>query len=331
MKRYWLSFLTCVDLQTFGTLLKLRPRESILCVSAADDEHGVFIRDVCKELGIGFGFVDISLASLSCADLIVDGNKGWIQGCAVDASVAVWWRRPAAPRADDRITDRRLREYAVRQWDLACRALPSICAGFVVNDPSSERSAENKIMQLRAAARCGFTVPRTMVTNKPLAAERFIKELASQGKRCIFKSLYPGRFHFGETRLIASVESLAVELSLAPVIFQEYVERASDLRVTIFGGHVYSAEVISRSEIDWRLDPCHYYEPRPFSQEACDKAFALLEDLGLGTGSFDFRISKNGAMYFLEVNPSGQFLYLHRFGYPDIGSMFARFLIGEEA
>jgi hypothetical protein len=44
------------------------------------------------------------------------------------------------------------------------------------------------------------------------------------------------------------------------------------------------------------------------------------------TGSFDLRIGRDGEVYFFEVNPSGQFLYLEYFGFPDIAERFARYL-----
>src|SRR6202008_3745540 len=45
-----------------------------------------------------------------------------------------------------------------------------------VNDLDAQRNAENKQRQLRLAARAGLRVPRTLVTNDPVAARQFFAE-----------------------------------------------------------------------------------------------------------------------------------------------------------
>ena len=62
--------------------------------------------------------------------------------------------------------------------------------------------------------------------------------------------------------------------------------------------------------------------------EVVGRLQSVLRALGLETGSFDLRQYPSGKLYFFEVNPAGQFLYLDRYGYPDIGRDFARFLCG---
>jgi hypothetical protein len=52
--------------------------------------------------------------------------------------------------------------------------------------------------------------------------------------------------------------------------------------------------------------------------------------LGLSYGAIDFRVDKQGSVYFLEVNPGGQFLYLQaRLGVPLVENLAA--LLAKEA
>ena len=78
--------------------------------------------------------------------------------------------------------------------------------------------------------------------------------------------------------------------------------------------------------VDWRLDPNHWYEPADIEDSVSDRLRGLMKSLGVETGTFDLRYSKDGNLFFFEVNPAGQFLYLERYGFPNIGYEFAEFL-----
>ena len=204
-----------------------------------------------------------------------------------------------------------------------------MCGARFVNDPSAERLASFKPYQLRIAASVGLSVPRTLITNDAAAADKFIQTLVREGRRCVFKTLTPGKYHFGETRVIASVAQFKQELSFAPTIFQECIERGEDIRITIFGERSYCARVsapIDNTAVDWRLSPLATYEPYTINKELLALLKTLLAKLGLLTGSFDLRISPEQVPYFFEVNPSGAFLYLERFGFPTISKDFGAFL-----
>ena len=47
--------------------------------------------------------------------------------------------------------------------------------------------------------------------------------------------------------------------------------------------------------------------PYTISLEIENKIHKLMEELGLNTGSIDFIYSSEGIIYFLEINPEGQF------------------------
>ncbi|RTL42351.1 MAG: hypothetical protein EKK48_10175 [Candidatus Melainabacteria bacterium] len=99
---------------------------------------------------------------------------------------------------------------------------------------------------------------------------------------------------------------------MAPVIFQECIERGRDIRVFIANSKVFSVNVLTQHEelIDWRLDPLCTYEPTKLHKAVEAKLKMLLSRLGLHTGSIDLREDSGGELFFLEINPSGQFLFL---------------------
>ncbi len=181
-------------------------------------------------------------------------------------------------------------------------------------------------MQLAAAIKAGFTVPQTLVSNDPRQIRQFIDAAHGTNMRVIYKPLSSARFNFAETREVECIDGFERELEIAPVIFQQYVPKGKDLRITIFGDMVVAAEVVSSQPIDWRIDLSHSYRITGLEPQLRRNIIELVAKLQLVTGSIDVRIDPEGCPYFFEVNPSGQFLYMERYGCPNIGEEFVDFL-----
>ncbi|HEU4479063.1 MAG TPA: hypothetical protein VFR80_11140, partial [Pyrinomonadaceae bacterium] len=83
---------------------------------------------------------------------------------------AVWARKLWSPRMADDL-DERYRSMCVNECAAALEGfLDALHDARWVNDLERQRDAENKQRQLRLAARAGLRVPRTLVTNDPVAA-----------------------------------------------------------------------------------------------------------------------------------------------------------------
>jgi len=306
-------------------------QRAILVIAGNKDDHATHMKGVFDRLGIAAFFVDIGEANaLQSLSLSFDSSTLFSLGSISigNPDLTVWWRRAQQPQVDDRISDTKLRQFAKRQWEIALNSGFALSKVRYVNNPFKERIAILKPLQLKTAAAVGFSIPKTLITNQSEEAERFISTLRQSGKRCIFKPLWPAHYHFGETRIIESLDGLVSELAVAPVIFQECIEKGEDVRFTIFGTNTF-ASIIKTSDpelIDWRIDPNVDYTPTSLSHQIIERARNILDSLGLVTGSFDIRFDRTGCPYFFEINPSGQFLYLENFGYPEIGERFARFL-----
>jgi glutathione synthase/RimK-type ligase-like ATP-grasp enzyme len=89
---------------------------------------------------------------------------------------AVWARKLWSPRMADDL-DERYRLMCVGESSAALEGfLDALHDARWVNDLERQRDAENKQRQLRLAARAGLRVPRTLVTNDPVAARQFFAE-----------------------------------------------------------------------------------------------------------------------------------------------------------
>ena len=94
-----------------------------------------------------------------------------------------------------------------------------------------------------------------------------------------------------------------------------------ELRVTVFGHRVYTAEIDSQSQefskIDWRRTPqegrnCYAVPQRPYSlpDQIEKKILLLLQRLGLAFGRLDFIVTPQNELVFLEINPNGQWFWI---------------------
>ena len=103
---------------------------------------------------------------------------------------------------------------------------------------------------------------------------------------------------------------------LAPVTFQEKVEKASDIRVTVVEDDVFAAEILSQarqsSKVDWRAtdDPDLEHRPHKLPATLADQCRRLVSKLGLGFGAIDFALKPDGTYVFFEINPNGEWLWL---------------------
>jgi glutathione synthase/RimK-type ligase-like ATP-grasp enzyme len=118
-------------------------------------------------------------------------------------------------------------------------------------------------------------------------------------------------------------------------VFQEKVEKRVELRVTVVGERVFAAEIDSqrshRSAGDWRRhDPAHVAvraATLPMGVRAA--ARELVRRLDLSYGALDFIERPNGELVFLEVNPTGEYLWIEDSTQLPITAAICDWLCGE--
>lgn len=250
---------------------------------------------------------------------------------------AVWARKLWPPRLDADL-DARFREMCVRESVAALEGfLDALHGARWVNDTERERAAENKQRQLRLAARAGLRVPRTLVTNDPAAARQFFAE--TEG-RMVAKLLRPLTVSMNAPSLFVYT-SLVREEDLAdaetlrhsPVVFQELIPKARELRVAWVAGEAFTgaldASGTAHGQTDWRRaspEECRWQRAE-LPAEVSRGLQALMLRLGLVFGAIDLIRTPTGEHVFLEVNPAGEWGMLERdLGLP-IADAIARALL----
>ena len=235
---------------------------------------------------------------------------------------AVWARKLWSPRMSDDL-DERYRSMCVSESAAALEGfLDMLHDARWVNDLERQRSAENKQRQLRLAARAGLRVPRTLVTNDPAAARQFFAE--THGKT-VAKLLRPlavsmdAATPFVYTNRIREEDLAGAEtLRHCPMVFQELIPKAYELRVAYVGGEAFAgaldASGSSRGHTDWRRaapNECRWQKAR-LPAEVSSGLQALMSELGLVFGAIDLICASSGEHVFLEVNPGGEWGMLER-------------------
>jgi hypothetical protein len=205
---------------------------------------------------------------------------------------------------------------------------------FWVNPPDGAALAGSKILQLEMARTIGLTIPETLFTNSPTEIRQFL----GRGRQVIYKSLSGGGWMNNDSRFLSYTSLLSEDdlvadrvLRQTPGIFQDFVPKSHELRVTVMGNHVLAARVLSQETQRGRLDWRQSYDELQFSPDRLPSSVegqcrALLDALGLVFGCFDFIVTPEGEHVFLEVNEMGQFLFIERYCGLPLLDAFSEFL-----
>jgi glutathione synthase/RimK-type ligase-like ATP-grasp enzyme len=247
----------------------------------------------------------------------------------------VWFRRQLNPVVSQQLSTADQR-YAQKQCNSVTSTLEYATGNARwVNPSAAALAAEGKLMQLRLASHVGFILPRTLVSNNPRQIREFV-----QAQPSIFKPLAGfvwddnGYKTATYTRLIDAAD-LQNDASIlhAPNIFQELVQPKFEVRVLVFGDSLLAFRLDSSANEqgvrDWRYDQSTHLSAEPTEIPAAveSKCIELLSLMNLKTASFDFIVDYDGRWVFLELNQSGQFLFLEELC-PEIPvlSNFCKFL-----
>jgi glutathione synthase/RimK-type ligase-like ATP-grasp enzyme len=204
-----------------------------------------------------------------------------------------------------------------------------------MNDMQRDHAVnDDKFLQLAMADAAGLQVPRSVFTNEPDAIRELFE--ASNGNiivklhGALSRSMEGNTPFFPTTRLQAGDLDRLDQLAYCPMIFQEYVPKAYELRVVYVDGDFFAGKIPHEEELtDWRvttgkrLDWQHYELPHDTRQ----KITRLMNSLGLLFGAIDIIRRTDGEYVFLEVNPQGEWGMLQKYlNYP-IGQTIAKKLI----
>lgn len=313
----------------------------IAVVSSATDGHSREILQQLRQREAPAALVDLSTFPQR-AELAIEfdgaaGTRHSFSGPDLRLNLAdcgvVWWRRPQPFALHADVTTQEDYSFAYTESQSAFSGLWLLLDAFWINHPTRDEEASRKVYQLKVAQEVGFRIPKTCITNSPAVARHFI---ASQGDRgTIYKAFTGTQQAWRETRLLQPGELDLIEnVRYAPVIFQEYIPAQVDLRITIVGERIFAAAIHSQEtsyKVDFRMtmDQARM-SPVELPNGLSERLLAYMERLGLVYGAVDMRLTPEGEHVFLEINPSGQWLFVEgRTGMP-ISEALVDLMVQEE-
>jgi glutathione synthase/RimK-type ligase-like ATP-grasp enzyme len=252
----------------------------------------------------------------------------------------VWWRRPAKPvlpswvhSNDWKFAALECESFQESFWEAFSRM-----GSFWINNPRNSKMADDKIRQQKLAIDCGLETPSSLYGNDPKEIRSFLRKM---GGKAIYKPLKPFYASWTEKGKKMCLYTSIIEegvlpadevLALTPGIFQELLPKEFELRVVIMGRKVFAFRIDvpegSRGRLDWRSA---YHEiaiqktSLPLQVE--ESLLALVQQLGIVSGSCDLIVTPEGRTVFLEINEAGQFLWLERYVEFPLLDAFCEFLI----
>lgn len=306
----------------------------ILIVSEKDIVHVDLVLDCLRRRNVNFFRFNVEdfpqRLRLNLDPATGAGELSYPDAHAVDLEkvTSCWYYHSPVPRISSKIIGKGNREFAIGETRAAISGLWRLLDDrFWINHPSKLFAGPlYKLKQIQVAKEIGFDVPESLVTNDHNHALKFLN-LCRNG--VILKMMGPppgirGMPHVFTTQINGQdIKNNKDQIRLAPVLFQEYIPKKIELRITIVGQQVFPAALYTQDvlepKMDWKQQKLSEFRHERFilPKDINEKCLLLMKRLGLNYGAVDFIITPDDKYVFLEVNPSGAWGWIEsRLGFP---------------
>jgi glutathione synthase/RimK-type ligase-like ATP-grasp enzyme len=235
----------------------------------------------------------------------------------------IWWRKPQDYHPHASVNDHWAIKYAQDETKSLLLSLRGLFPKAKwVNDYHNLHLPSNRINQIPVAQQLGISIPPTLVTNHYEPALKFLQQYSD----CIIKSMrYSGFLHedvqyacFTRPIDIETLEEFRESIHLAPLFIQKRISKKAEYRVTLIGkqhfvcrldvDHLNDPDV----DMDWRvIEPDKVtHVPDTLPDSYIYKLRQMLEIFGLNFGAFDIIRDDDDELYFIELNPNGQWYWI---------------------
>ncbi len=207
---------------------------------------------------------------------------------------------------------------ATRESESIKRALlNSMNDVFWLDHPDIQIEGENKWLQLKMAKKAGLDVPATLFTNIPEQVRAFYHQckgdvVAKMHTPLTVSMGKPPAFVYTSKVTEAHLADLD-SLKFSPMIFQQQVQKKTELRIAYVDGHCFAGEVNLSSKddqalLDWRkASPVtSNWIHTEIPDDLVQKLRIFMMSMNLKFGAIDIILDTTRKYQFLEVNPAGE-------------------------
>ncbi|MDT0345804.1 ATP-grasp ribosomal peptide maturase [Streptomyces litchfieldiae] len=249
--------------------------------------------------------------------------RGQHRDMNLQSVTAVYYRRPGPFRLHSGLSPGDA-EWARAEARAGFSGVLSSLRCLWVNHPRHNAAAEVAPVALATALRCGLPVPATLITNDPLRAREFAGALP--GRVAAYKPLDAAgpRAAEGEQQSVwtnkVRAEELTDDLALTAHLFQQWIDKQYEVRLTAVDGRMFAAEIHAGSEasrIDFRRDYASLtYRVCPVPANIARGVRELMRAFGLRYAALDFLVDDSDDWYLVDLNPNGQFGFISELRQP---------------
>ena len=185
---------------------------------------------------------------------------------------------------------------------------------FWLTHPSKIRL--NKPYVINLARKNKLQTPRTYIVNRKEDLVNIMNkhEVISKSIFDPLSAKLNNKRYMMYTTLITCDDLYSIPNEFFPSLIQEKIDKQFEIRTFYLDGKCYSMAIMSQNDAQTELDFRKYnwnnpnrFIPFRLPIKIEKQIHDLMTELELNTGSLDFILGKDGVLYFLEINPTGQF------------------------
>lgn len=296
-----------------------------ILVSNSGDVHCDYLVDACSRLNVSCfrintdrfrisGAIDWKLAGQRCTL-----SSGKHECDLADVNLVVY-RRPVIAHELRAGIEPWVGRLLDAEWAALEGALSVAVRGRVLNGLAGSALAQNKVIQIQMATRCHLNVPDTLISTDAESLRQFARKLP-----CVTKGIV-NAFHIDGDRLRSALTSRVSITDLdsydgtgKPTLLQRAIEPNAVWRIVVIGTKTigfrfYGPELASETD-SRKVEDELKGDAQPVPDTVASPLVAMCEALGIEFASSDFIEDASGQLWFVDLNPEGQWAFLEdRFG-----------------
>ncbi|NEO87407.1 MAG: hypothetical protein F6J87_24580 [Spirulina sp. SIO3F2] len=235
----------------------------------------------------------------------------------------VWWRKPSDYHPGALIQN----EWSIKYCQDETKALVKSWPGLFpearwVNHFYNMQLPALRINQIPVAQQLGLKIPPTIISNDYVKLSEFLTQYPdSIVKPMVYSSfLHQDKQYACFTRPINHnlLEEMHDSIEIAPVFMQKRIHKQAEYRVTIIGRERFVCRINTEhldNELinqDWRVTEPEKltHTPDKLPDLYLEKLDKMLKIWDLNFGAFDIIKGDDDNLYFIELNPNGQWYWI---------------------
>jgi glutathione synthase/RimK-type ligase-like ATP-grasp enzyme len=241
---------------------------------------------------------------------------------------AVYFRQPQPPDYSTLVVKHEVAFANTEVLELLRSLWRMIPEHLWLNHPKKLWAASNKVEQLITAVRHGLKVPQTLISANAISITEFFSKnnnhVVGKAIRHGFVTRENDLYLAGTQRMPYDFSTVFNDFAPVPMTYQEEIHRKCDLRVVVVDNHVFSTSITfdnSLEQVDWRISEL-LGRPLIHSRSNLPKGIelsctSLVRAFGLRYSSIDLIQDTSDNVFFLELNPNGQWGWIEQLtGHP---------------